>query len=469
MGHRSMNLTYPLPRFHLKAHKGWLNDPNGFCYAFGKYHVFAQSNPFATEWGPMHWAHYVSDDLLSYEYVGDALAPEKDFEKPYGCFSGTSYFDGKRLHLFYTAASEGSQVQCYAYSDDGVAFRKFEGNPVLGGKDLPRGYLVRDFRDPKVIFRNGRWNLLVACRRIEGGSSILLFQGKEPTRLEFASVLLSRKEMIECPDFFFDGSGEGRGALVYSLQFRKGEDPRYYQNGHSTCYLVGKLDLEKGTFEAEGTEREVDQGFDFYALQTCSDGRRNLAIAWQGMWDRNYPSKADGYAGSFVAVREIALQDGRLVQRFVRELDKKAKSHQQIRDFSGEGKIRLQELEGDYVRLRFACEAKEGSGFSFLSDGNGSGIEVSFHPERSALLIKRANMKERIVSLDGSDCQSHYLPLEEGAGKASFDILVDGTNVDILVNGGRHSFSTLFFPRSAERRFYAEGSFVFEDISMDTF
>lgn len=57
------------PAFHLSPRTGWMNDPNGFSWYDGKYHLFYQYNPYASQWGPMHWGHAVSDDLLHWEYL----------------------------------------------------------------------------------------------------------------------------------------------------------------------------------------------------------------------------------------------------------------------------------------------------------------------------------------------------------------------------------------------------------------
>ena len=111
------------PAFHLSTRVGWTNDPNGFSYYQGKYHMFYQYHPYATYWGPMHWGHAVSKDLLHWEYLPAALAPDAPYDRD-GCFSGSAVEleDGRQL-LMYTGVlntilPEGGkkeiQTQCSA-------------------------------------------------------------------------------------------------------------------------------------------------------------------------------------------------------------------------------------------------------------------------------------------------------------------------------------------------------------------
>ena len=89
-----------MQKIHLKAPKNWINDPNGFIYYKGKYHLFYQHFPYEPRWGTMHWGHAVSDDLVNWEHEGIALFPSKLNDKN-GCFSGSAVErDGKTFKRF---------------------------------------------------------------------------------------------------------------------------------------------------------------------------------------------------------------------------------------------------------------------------------------------------------------------------------------------------------------------------------
>ena len=89
------------PDFHLRTRVGWMNDPNGFSCYNGEYHLFYQYYPYASQWGPMHWGHAVSTDLLHWRHLPAALAPDMDYDKA-GCFSGSAaeLADGRHLLLY---------------------------------------------------------------------------------------------------------------------------------------------------------------------------------------------------------------------------------------------------------------------------------------------------------------------------------------------------------------------------------
>ena len=87
--------------YHIMPRANWINDPNGLIQFKGEYHVFFQHHPYDEHWGPMHWGHVKSKDLIHWEHLPVALAPGDEFDQS-GCFSGSAVDDHGRLALIYT-------------------------------------------------------------------------------------------------------------------------------------------------------------------------------------------------------------------------------------------------------------------------------------------------------------------------------------------------------------------------------
>ena len=143
------------PNIHFTAPKNWINDPNGMVYFNGEYHLFYQHYPEATNWGPMHWGHAVTRDLIHWEHKPIALYPDElGF-----IFSGSAIIDKENVSGFgvngkppivavFTnhGLEDGKEVQSIAYSTDYEHFEKYYGNPVIVNEEK------NDFRDPKVFY-----------------------------------------------------------------------------------------------------------------------------------------------------------------------------------------------------------------------------------------------------------------------------------------------------------------------------
>ncbi len=298
------------PKYHITPPSNWMNDPNGVVKFNGRYHVFFQYHPYSLVWGPMHWGHVVSDDLIHWEYLPIALTPGDECDKD-GCFSGSAIVKDNRLYLIYTGficnedkGIDNIQQQCLAYSENGVNFVK-EG--VIVNKDnLPNNFASNDFRDPSVYFDDDKYVMLVASRRIGGRGNILRFESRDLYNWKFISDILptdSGGAMIECPDYVKD-----LNLLTYCEQFQP-IDGYLHHNIDSSFWRVGKFLDNKFVTSKSGM---IDYGFDFYAPQTIKDG--NYLIAWMNMWERNTPSRKYGFVGSMTIPRRLDVVDNELIQ-----------------------------------------------------------------------------------------------------------------------------------------------------------
>ena len=316
------------PLFHLTPLIGWMNDPNGFCFYQGQYHLFYQYHPFSRQWGPMHWGHAVSSDLLHWTYMPCALAPDTAADAG-GCFSGSAVpLPDGRLLLAYTGVQPAgtfrreTQAQCIAIGN-GTDFEKSLLNPVIRHAHLPVGYSEFDFRDPKIWREaDGSFRMVAGNRHVERQGAILLFSSRDGLDWTFRGEIdASRNEygrMWECPDFF---ELDGKHVLVVSPQEMHAREE--FHAGFGTVGIIGSFDEKNCDFIRESIQ-PVDHGLTFYAPQTLlsPDGRR-IMIGWMDSWEtcKEAPRRHPWYAQMSMP-RELFLRNGRLCQKPVREIER---------------------------------------------------------------------------------------------------------------------------------------------------
>lgn len=245
---KSVNETFR-NNFHLMPPVGWMNDPNGFVYYDGEYHLFYQFYPYDSKWGPMHWGHSKTKDFIHWEELPTALAPDETYDKD-GCFSGSAIEKDGKLYLMYTGHvvenGKVTQTQCVAVSEDGVHFTKHKANPVIGKNEIGEYGLIQDFRDPKVIEKDGVYYSVVASKTADERGLILLYKSSDLIDWTFYSVLLEGKPeqgvMWECPDLFYL---DGKDVLIMS-PIQMTPQGIEYHNTSSTAVFIGEMDWEKG-------------------------------------------------------------------------------------------------------------------------------------------------------------------------------------------------------------------------------
>lgn len=436
------------PRFrqsyHLMPPVGWMNDPNGFIYYEGYYHLFYQFYPYDSVWGPMHWGHARSKDLTHWEDLPVALAPSEAYDQS-GCFSGSALVIDGQLVLMYTGhvdqQGQVTQTQCLAVSDDGINFRKYEGNPVIAHKHIEGVADIADFRDPKILQHNGRYYSVIASKTFDHRGQILLFESANGFDWDFKSVLLEGQAghgvMWECPDLF---PLDGKWVLIMSPIERERAGNAYW-NLNSTVAYVGQVDWESGRFQVEN-QHEIDGGLDFYAPQTCLNSENErIMVAWMQMWQRNIPSHelGDGWAGAMSLPRQVRVMDNRLCQSIPSSV---------LAQFS-EGKTWQGQLEpgqefylSDWVKsqqvLKLNLEAVPGAVFQLHYGGTSNhpeGLGLTWQADQALLTVKRDGVGHQIIGKEAPYLDSRLLDIwSDTPYRLELEIVRDTSSIEVFVN-----------------------------------
>ena len=308
------------PQFHFSPDSMWMNDPNGMVYYEGEYHLFYQHHPHSNVWGPMHWGHAISTDLVHWEHLPIALYPDSLGT----IFSGSAVIDWKNSSGLGTSdqppmvaifthhnqklaetGSEKFQYQSIAYSlDKGRSWTKYPGNPVVKNPG------VRDFRDPKVSWMEDaeKWIMTLAAHdRIMFYSSPDLINWNYES--EFGANTGAHGGVWECPDLFpLEVNGEKKWVLLVSI------NPGGPNGGSATQYFVGEFDGSEFHNENPGTEPLwLDYGKDNYAGVSWSDipesdGRR-LFMGWMSNWQYANQVPTELWRSAMTLPRELKLSE----------------------------------------------------------------------------------------------------------------------------------------------------------------
>lgn len=443
--------------YHVMPPVGWMNDPNGFSYALGAYQFFYQFHPYAAAWGPMHWGHYTSKDMVKWELEPTAIAPDEAYDKD-GCYSGSAIEKDGKLYLLYTAVSGALQQQALAVSADGKNFEK--KGLVISGKDLPKDASITNFRDPKVFEKDGMYYAVIGSKHQEGAGQILLYQSKDLESWEYVGCPWRTEGdelMCECPDYM---ELDGKDVLFSSIQFLHRDGWRN-ENVHTPRYVTGELDFGTGKFYPE-IEDEVDSGFDFYAPQTLTtpDGR-TVMIAWMQMWDRTYATASEGWVGAAILPRELTLKNGRLYQAPIKEIEAYRKAPVKAENITILGERVVENVCGTKCELIFTLDlgTSKRAGVKLFCGHN---LEVLlFYDRQSELVIfDRSNMGMLISgSSRERDALVRSCVVRVKDNQIKFRLFMDVSSLEVFLNDGERTLTGLVYaPTGADGIvFFSEG------------
>lgn len=437
------------PQFHFTPKTGWMNDPNGLVFYEGEYHLFYQHYPDSTVWGPMHWGHAVSTDLIHWEHLPIALYPDS---LGY-IFSGSAVVDWKNtsglgtseqpplvaIFTYHNAAGERAgkidyQAQGIAYSlDKGRTWTKYDHNPVLANPG------IIDFRDPKVAWNevSNQWVMTLAVKdHIEFYGSPDLKKWNKLS--EFGKSLGAHGGVWECPDLFplKDEAGNTHWVLFVSI------NPGGPQGGSATQYFVGSYDGKNFTPQDTLT-RWIDYGADNYAGVTWSDipatdGRR-LFIGWMSNWQYANVVPTKAWRSATTLPREVMLNKKDQIFELKFKPATEIKSIvQNPKSFTG-----VASLESPLSLIEFTVDAGSQNFILTLSNDKSEKVIISaadglFSVDRTTSGIANfSNVFPAINKMDISDVQIRNIK-----------VYLDLASVEIFINDGERVMTEILFPEA---------------------
>ncbi|MCV9888761.1 glycoside hydrolase family 32 protein [Metabacillus halosaccharovorans] len=467
------------PQFHFSPEANWMNDPNGMVYFEGEYHLFYQYHPKGTTWGPMHWGHAISTDLVHWEHLPIALKPDEhgmifsgsavvDWNDTSGFFNGQPGLVAMFTHAdTYPDSERPRQRQSIAYSNDnGRTWVTYEGNPVISDES------ITDFRDPKVFWHKetNKWVMILAS-----GQTVRLYTSKNLKDWEFASEFGdgygSHEGVWECPDLFELPVDEDSNQKKWVLFLSIGDDPRY-EEGSRTQYFIGEFDGE--TFTNDHTPETtlwIDKGRDNYAGVSWSDiphedGRR-IYLGWMSNWRYANVTPTKEWRSAMTIPRVLSLrtmEEGiRLVQKPIQELQNiREKSIQMTNQTIIPSENIVSNIQGNTLEIIAEFEIGEASEFGFkVCKSKQEETVIGYDVIQQRLFIDRTNSGK-------SDFNESFVGKHEGDlapyhnQKVKLHLFVDWSSVEVFGNNGELVLTDLIFPdqNSKDLELYTVGGDV---------
>ena len=440
---QAANSPYQM-HYHLHPISGLINDPNGFSYFNGEYHLFYQSYPFGAVHGLKSWWHFKSQDLVHWTNLGLAVKPDHMADS-HGAYSGSAKeIDGK-LFLMYTGNHRDENWVRTPYQisawmgKDGVVKDK---TILFKNPD----HITEHFRDPQILKQNDTYYAILGAQdKAEKHGHIDVWKSQDLKNWEELGFLDMGTEpmgyMIECPNIV---KVNGKIVVIFCPQ---GLDKKIadYDDIYPDMYIIADdIDLENHKLINPRKLHNLDKGFDVYATQAFNaPDSKAYEISWVGLPDTTYPTDNENWANCLSQVKELAIRDGKLIQKPVNamndlHLNEKETTNQVIA-----------EKAGQQYELKLTIKANQKGSLHLAANTNlTSSLQINFDTKHGKLILDRSKT-DRPVSVDYGEtrettlAESHDLKL---------DIFIDHSLIEVFVNDGEAVLTGRYFEDQANTK-----------------
>ncbi|MDE7330512.1 MAG: glycoside hydrolase family 32 protein, partial [Clostridia bacterium] len=475
------------PQYHAIPPATWMNEPHSPFYYKGKYHVFYQHNPAGPYWSQIRWGHIVSDDMIHWEYVKDAVVPTAGI-CPEGVWTGGACIgpDGTpwlAITAGTTATSWSGQNVAFAHAADPddpyLVDWIVEDKVAITQPEFDTQGERNQFRDPFVWYDDGTYYMMVSTSIPGRGGSANIYTSTDMREWDYKGYL------YECDYDLYPVQGEHWECVVmFPISTKDGSQTKYIlfdcpqytapEKKVECYYWIGTFNKESCRFIPDDHEPKLfDRGLEVYTGQngfcylteediaagkTYEQGRTVIYAIAQGKQAGTGQNLNSGWAHNFAIPLELWLSDDG--NEVIREPIKELQSVRQetLYSYKGDGKTaaalnsEISSIRGDLLEIRATFTLEPTAG-----DYSG-GISVRYNPNTVDLQTERTDIcfSNEGVFIDKS--QSTLLDyVEKEATKPSHKwentsreysvtILLDRSMLEVYVNGVM-SFTTRIYPK----------------------
>ena len=455
------------PLIHFSPKEKWVNDPNGMVYHDGIYHLFYQYHPYSSVWGPMHWGHATSKDLIHWKRESIKIYPDSLGT----IFSGSAVVDMNNTSGFgnkgivplvaiFTQHNEAGekagkndyQNQSLAYSlDNGETWTKYLGNPVLKSPG------IRDFRDPKVMWYEPtkKWimSLAVVDRIYFYSSPDLKSWAKES---DFGEAAGAHGGVWECPDLFpLDYNGKEIWVLIVNL------NPGGPNKGSATQYFLG--DFDGKNFSPYSTETKwLDYGPDEYAGITWSNtGKRKIFLGWMSNWIYANLVPTETWRNAMTIPRELKIvkvdSDMLIASTMVKEIAN-IKSKRVVKNnvvLSKPFEIAKKRNVKFPCLVNFSFDSTKDFSITLSNDSNDE-LVIGYEKDSNRYFVDRTNSGK--TSFQKEFAAKHTAPRFTNSSKMNISLLIDVSSIELFADNGLTVMTEIFFPTKPYTKIQVEST-----------
>jgi sucrose-6-phosphate hydrolase SacC (GH32 family) len=487
-------------QYHGGPYQHWMNEPHAPLYYNGMYHLFYQNNMVGTYWRNICWGHLVSEDMVHWTPIKEAITPTENSVVPDGVWSGGATTDKNGVPvLFFTAGND-------SYAKDGLISNQNIGAAYPA--DLSDSYLTDwvicdtlavkqvqgqgrtgEFRDPQIWKEGDVWCMLVCSGSTEtNGGSALLYETKTLEVLADGTIDMDWQYMgpiyeMENQPVTYGTSWElpilvpvsNEAGTLTKYAFLISPAPAGTAD-NKVYYFIGDFDVETGKFTPDesfdNTPSLLDYGSNvFTGPSVLIDQESGDVCLFSIMQDQRNGAEegAAGWAHCVGLTRKIWLNDEGTDLK-MSPIDALHTLENEVLADAADLTIEqantvLENVKGDllYIRATFVPEDAASFGIQLKSDGDRDMTSYTY------------SVTEKTISGDtknkGSAASTNHvsgeLSLEDG--KLTMEIYIDRSLVEAFFNDTKSvSIRSYSDYDSQEIALFAKGSVTVEELYVAT-